>query len=349
MKRVILHVEDDPSLRAMIDLSLHTFGFAGKIVTAGTVADGKKRLDRALRDGRTFDLIISDMHLPDGEGLDIVRYVRASAAWTRTPIVILSGDVDASKVSLAYSLGANAYVDKSFRGRSFTEGVKTLYQHWMKDVVLPVAPHAGSDASTGAGSDRGREQEAVARALSIRLRYAQIYQRVADTCVETPSEAAFWLSRVISESNLVNMISFLEKQRQQQHQPAMAELDAGLVQEIEAMQLEMEQCLTRLEDDLERGALSTTQIHQRLIDLLSVTDIELVARSIGRLFPVALVGVEALRDFLTNSIEDVGAWVELHTSDRGLRTQAAALRAGVAAVMRHAAAGASQAHNTSPQ
>ncbi|HEU4613844.1 MAG TPA: response regulator, partial [Kofleriaceae bacterium] len=119
-------------------MSFRGFGFRGELAIADSVAEAERMLDDAARSSSNrFDLIISDMHLPDGTGLDVVRHVRATPAWKTTPVLILSSDVDPKRVGRAYALGANAYVDKSPRGRTLRDVVKSLYQHWTKDVLIP--------------------------------------------------------------------------------------------------------------------------------------------------------------------------------------------------------------------
>src|SRR6187551_3076064 len=98
MLSAILHVEDDASLRALVDLSFEGFGFHGRTVSAESVAEAVIQLDDAEADHDMFDLVISDMNLPDGTGLDVVRYVRASDTWRFTPILILSSDADPKRI-----------------------------------------------------------------------------------------------------------------------------------------------------------------------------------------------------------------------------------------------------------
>jgi CheY-like chemotaxis protein len=106
----VLHLEDDPDLGAIINLTFSSLGFHVRTVTATTLLEGQNILSAAERSGKRFELIISDMNLPDGSGLDFVRHVRANPLWKTTPMLILSGDVDPKKVGRAYALGANAYV-----------------------------------------------------------------------------------------------------------------------------------------------------------------------------------------------------------------------------------------------
>jgi two-component system chemotaxis response regulator CheY len=117
MRPTILHVEDDTALAEVVQMTFENFGFRGRTLHAETVAEAGMTVDGMARQGNPIDLIISDMSLPDGTGLDVVRHVRSNPGSERTPILILSGESDPSNVGRAYALGANCYVEKSPRGR----------------------------------------------------------------------------------------------------------------------------------------------------------------------------------------------------------------------------------------
>jgi two-component system, chemotaxis family, chemotaxis protein CheY len=308
MAAAILHVEDDVALTELVALSLEALGFRGTTVTAETVEQGEEILDDAARTGKRLDLILSDMHLPDGTGLDLVRHVRASATWRTTPMLILSSDLNPNNVGRAYALGANAYVSKSPRGRSLHDVITALYKHWMTDVVTapPGVP--------------GFIDAALARAIQIRLRHAQLYQRLAEKFTDNRSESAFWLSRALVESNLMNVLGFVRTQHVTQ------DVDPGDADEVVTMQDATELALRDLESELEGNAMSRDDVYLRVLQLVSIQDIDLVARSMGRLFPVIPVAIETVRDILIASIQDVSAWIDLHASARPLRQQAAELR-----------------------
>lgn len=314
MAPVILHVEDDLALRAIVSITFQRVGLGGKMLHASTVAQGAQILDAAARDARTLDLIVSDMHLPDGTGLELIRHVRATPAWKTTPMLILSGDHDPRLVGRAYALGANAYINKAPSGRTLGDVITTLYQHWLTDAVR-----------IGSGEDRSAQ--AVARALKIRLRYARLYQRIAQQLAEDPSEMAFWLGRALGESNLANLLAFVQRQL------ADRELDDALSVEIAQMQHATDLRLAALEHDLDATKMSREDIYARLIDVLATTDIDVVVRSMARLFPKIPFAVAALRDFLVGTMGEVAAWIDLHTHVRTVRQQAVLLRAAVKAIV----------------
>src|SRR4029079_9140856 len=129
----ILHVEDNTDLAELVELTFRGLGFHGDMEHVETVGEACTKLDR----GHAIDLVITDMNLPDGTGLDVVRCVREHPLGIRVPIVVLSGDTADGNVARAYARVANSYVRRVVSGRATSDVVKSLYSHWVKDVVLP--------------------------------------------------------------------------------------------------------------------------------------------------------------------------------------------------------------------
>lgn len=308
MVSTILHVEDDVSLGAIVQFQFESLGFHGRYITVTTVADGESTLEELVRDNEDVDLIISDMHLPDGTGLDFVRYVRSSVPWKHTPMLILSGDLDHKKVGRAYALGANAYIDKSPHGRSLPDVVTTLYRHWVRDVV------------TMPGPTYDRIEQFMGHAIDLRGRYAQLYQRIGEQWANGPAESSFWLSRALCESNLTNLFAFLRRSVGEQDIPE------PFVDKMEAMQVVNETQLVAAERLLERSSTTRRDIYQMLVDMLSAVRFDTLAKSISYMFPVVPVAMTALRDFSVGAVLEMTGWIELHSDDPTLRARAAELR-----------------------
>lgn len=309
MLSAILHVEDDVSLRALVELSFEGFGFHGKTVAVESVAEAVECLDDAEAAGQTFDLIICDMNLPDGTGLDVVRYVRASNTWKFTPLLILSSDSNPLRVGRAYALGANAYVDKSAPGRTLIDVLRSLYDHWAKDVLIPhpLPPD--------------RAQRYIAESMLFRTRYAQLFQRIGAMFGDDPAEAAFWLSRALYESNLINLMRFLQKQLEARDVPE------PLLKGFETMEQSEQVALGKAEARLANGrVLSRDEAYRQLLDVFAAVDIELLAGTVGELFPAMPVAMQALRDVFVGNLRDVADWIELHTTDPLLRKRVQELR-----------------------
>ncbi|MGQ9634326.1 MAG: sigma-54-dependent transcriptional regulator [Bryobacteraceae bacterium] len=99
----ILVVDDDPGFRRLIETILVREGY--QVQTAGSVAD-------ALRQGQTrsFHLVISDLKLPDGDGLAVLKWWKDNAA--ETPVIMITAYGSVSSAVEAMKLGAADYIGK---------------------------------------------------------------------------------------------------------------------------------------------------------------------------------------------------------------------------------------------
>jgi DNA-binding response OmpR family regulator len=108
----ILLVEDDPALSSFLLDNLHADGFIPLL--AATMADGLRLLEF-----KRPDLVLVDLGLPDGSGLDLIERVRAAdGIATRldpaTPLVVLTGRADEIDRLRGFEKGADDYVVKPF-------------------------------------------------------------------------------------------------------------------------------------------------------------------------------------------------------------------------------------------
>jgi two-component system KDP operon response regulator KdpE len=100
----VLVVEDEPGIRNVLRVLLESQGF--RVAEAETA-------ERADVEARTHkpDLLLVDLGLPDGDGLDVIRALRA---WSPLPVIVLSArTMEAQKVA-ALDAGADDYVTKPF-------------------------------------------------------------------------------------------------------------------------------------------------------------------------------------------------------------------------------------------
>ncbi len=100
-----LVVEDDPVSAKLIDTALRSEGIIGEMASCGEDAiDLAKHYD--------FDIMVLDLRLPDIEGFEVVRRIRA--AKVRTPVLILSGKGEIDDKVRGLSTGADDYLTKPF-------------------------------------------------------------------------------------------------------------------------------------------------------------------------------------------------------------------------------------------
>jgi two-component system response regulator PilR (NtrC family) len=99
----VLVVDDEPDIRELLELTLVKMGLG--VASAGSVAEAKV----LLRDGR-FDLCLTDMRLPDGEGLELVEHI--AALGVDLPVAVITAHGNTENAVAALKAGAFDYVSK---------------------------------------------------------------------------------------------------------------------------------------------------------------------------------------------------------------------------------------------
>ena len=99
----VLVIDDEPDIRELIDLTLSRMGLAA--ACAGSVAEARQ----ALADGE-FQLCLTDMRLPDGDGLEVVRYIGEHHA--QTPVAVITAFGSTENAVAALKAGAFDYLAK---------------------------------------------------------------------------------------------------------------------------------------------------------------------------------------------------------------------------------------------
>jgi two-component system chemotaxis response regulator CheY len=116
----VLVVEDSATMRGFVTAALESAGpYAVTQVESGFQA--LKVLPRA-----HYDLIITDINMPDINGLELVRFIRESEAHRATPLIIISTDGREVDRDRGLKLGANAYLVKPFAPEKLLETVRSV-------------------------------------------------------------------------------------------------------------------------------------------------------------------------------------------------------------------------------
>ncbi len=138
----ILIVDDEPDLREVLELALLRMGLA--TATAADVAGA-----RALLAQRRFDLVLTDMRLPDGDGLEVVRMVvQGSPA---TPVAVITAYGSTENAITALKAGAFDYLMKPVK----LDVLRTLVKTALK---VPDAPRAREDVPQLIGESAPMQQ-----------------------------------------------------------------------------------------------------------------------------------------------------------------------------------------------
>ena len=101
---VAVVIEDEPHIRRFVRAALESEGWV--VHEAGTAQKGLTETGT-----RKPDVLVLDLGLPDGDGLDVIRDVRG---WSGVPIIVLSARTDESDKIAALDAGADDYLTKPF-------------------------------------------------------------------------------------------------------------------------------------------------------------------------------------------------------------------------------------------
>lgn len=122
---LILLVEDDPAIRAICQV---TFERARLGPLPGVrYVDARDLVEaRALIDLESPDLIVVDVRLPDGNGLDLIRELRGSPDYSAVKVIIASASVLAAERDTALAAGADRFLAKPYRPAELVDAVADL-------------------------------------------------------------------------------------------------------------------------------------------------------------------------------------------------------------------------------
>jgi len=112
----ILMIEDDARLSDMVDEYLGGAGF--RVTACGTAAEGLAQLEH-----ESYDALVLDLMLPDMDGLDVCRAVRARSD---LPILMLTARGDATDRVVGLELGADDYLPKPFDPRELAARLRAI-------------------------------------------------------------------------------------------------------------------------------------------------------------------------------------------------------------------------------
>jgi DNA-binding response OmpR family regulator len=126
----LLLIDDDARLATMVSDYLRQSGFDVEI--AGSLAAGRVRLTAG-----SFDALVLDLMLPDGDGLDLCRELRAEARTRQLPLLMLTARGEPMDRIVGLELGADDYLPKPFEPRELLARIKALLRR-----AAPAPPDA---------------------------------------------------------------------------------------------------------------------------------------------------------------------------------------------------------------
>jgi CheY-like chemotaxis protein len=303
----ILHVEDNPNLVWIVWEAFKNFGFIGTTITAGSVREAFELLNERERKKQPLSLIIVDIRLPDGSGLDLIREVKTNPYWSMTPVIVLSGESNPAVINAAYALGANSYLPKDPGDIDLLVLLENFYKCWLENVQLPQI------------AIRDRIQEALDRATGLRARTAEFYLNLARGSGKE-SEIKFWLDRALVEGNLSNLLAFFRDKLNEQDFPT------GAIERVISVQVQVANALITAEKHLKKTpSPSPDLLYEWALELMDALDEEVFVEALSCLFPKSPIVATALKARAAAQFKALATHILESTQQNELRQKAVSL------------------------
>ncbi|WP_455382457.1 response regulator [Salinispira pacifica] len=119
MGKKILIADDSAAIRQSVSFILEQEGY-----TVVQAADGAEALSKVKQD--SFNMIVTDVNMPEMDGIELVRQVRTVESYKFVPIVVLTTESQASKMDEGKAAGATGWIVKPFDSDKLLAVVKKL-------------------------------------------------------------------------------------------------------------------------------------------------------------------------------------------------------------------------------
>ena len=119
MGKVILIVDDSASLRQVVKIALSNAGY--EVVEASEGKDALSKLG-----GQRYHLIISDVNMPNMDGIELIKHVRQSPGNRFMPIIMLTTESQPEKKQEGKAAGASGWIVKPFKPEQLLAVVRMI-------------------------------------------------------------------------------------------------------------------------------------------------------------------------------------------------------------------------------
>jgi two-component system chemotaxis response regulator CheY len=119
----ILIAEDSPTMRSLLASSLEALGGGVKVTEVATGFEALRQLPRV-----RFDLVVTDINMPDINGLELISFVKGNPAYRDIPTIIVSTEGSDRDREKGLALGADAYLVKPFEPEALRDAARMLLE-----------------------------------------------------------------------------------------------------------------------------------------------------------------------------------------------------------------------------
>lgn len=118
----ILVVDDFPTMRRIIRSLLKELGFNN----VDEAEDGQEGLAKV--NGGGFEFVVSDWNMPNLNGLDMLKDIRANEATKSLPVLMVTAEAKKENIVAAAQAGANGYIVKPFTAATLEEKLNKIFE-----------------------------------------------------------------------------------------------------------------------------------------------------------------------------------------------------------------------------
>lgn len=118
----ILVVDDFPTMRRIVRSLLKELGFTN----VEEAEDGQEALSKLAGGG--FEFVLSDWNMPNLNGLDMLKQIRADEALKSLPVLMVTAEAKKDNIVAAAQAGANGYIVKRFTAATLEEKLNKIFE-----------------------------------------------------------------------------------------------------------------------------------------------------------------------------------------------------------------------------
>lgn len=119
MAKTALTVDDSKTIREMVSFTLKGAGYE-----VAEAEDGVKALE--VMKSKKIDVVITDLNMPNMNGLELIKAIRANPSYASVPILMLTTEGDANKKVEGKNAGATGWIVKPFQPDKLVEVIKKV-------------------------------------------------------------------------------------------------------------------------------------------------------------------------------------------------------------------------------
>jgi two-component system chemotaxis response regulator CheY len=121
MNKRILIVDDSESIRSLLKFNLESNGYETE-----TASDGYEALKALDEEGKDFQLILTDLHMPNMNGLELIERIRTDENHRFLPILFLTTETNPEMKQRARKAGATGWIVKPFAPEQLIKTVRKV-------------------------------------------------------------------------------------------------------------------------------------------------------------------------------------------------------------------------------